>query len=211
MSAKSKAKQEVESTDTLAERMFLSAPQWYGIDFLRPSCVQYKVPLSDDAFARFAASLKNGVAAIHIAECKESLGTLEICDGNHRYAALLRLGVKRVLAYHHGILSRDARLALSIRLNAEWFPIESTPFAECLKEIIDADSTALDSMPFDEVEVDRLIMALNVDLTVGHSKSSKKAAVDEEEESPVGVTHTAPAKRLGKTIECPECGATFNL
>jgi len=176
---------------------------WCDTDNLHIAPWNWKpLHVDEDVAARFQESLKKGVTPLHVAECEEEPDTLEICDGNHRYAALRALGLKKLPVYHHGKLTRAERMDLAVRLNGTWFISETISLAQCLREITEAMPDAEDALPQDANELTRLLATLNMDLP--------------EQEFPAEKKQAAPKARGGrvsnvKTIVCPHCGKEFSV
>ena len=181
-------------------------PIWLDATVLRSAPWNYKTDGGEELRERFRRSLEQGVTPLHVAKV-EGEDAYEVCDGNHRLEELRAIGAKRILCFTHGELPLAERKALAVRYNAQWFHAETVPLAECLRDITEAIPGIEDTLSYDEVDLSRMIAALNIDLA-----SNDAAPLDDEEEELPGPRkgHTRKEKSV-KVIECPHCGREFNV
>lgn len=186
----------MESTEDL-----MMESTWMAADQLTPAPWNFKTDGDAELRERFTRSLQHGVTPLHVAECVENLGVIEVCDGNHRLVALLALGITNVAVFDHGPLSLAERQAIGVRYNGRWFTEETLPLAECLQNIDTELPELSDSFAYSSVEFNRMLATLNVDLDA--------TSVDPPD---IPASEPAPSREKKiKTVECPHCGKEFNL
>lgn len=165
-----------------------------------------------EKFDRFVSSLKRGVTPIHVCRRAEDPQSdiAEVCDGNHRFRGLKRLGVKAVPVFDHGRKTLAERKEINLRYDGWEFASNMVSLAECLQEVTSNLPDFVMASPFSELETHQLLATLNFDVEVLHTPAYTES--DDEEEEAV---EPAPAKvkprASVKVVTCPHCGAELNL
>jgi len=187
---------------------FLATLAWIDTADLVKAPWNFKAAATDpELVTRFKASLERGVTPLQAAERTEEPGVYEICDGNHRLDALCEMGFKKILVFDHGKKTLAQRKELGLRHNGEWFFAEAIPLAECLRDVIDAtDDAVIETLSYDEPELDRLLAVLNIDLNPVVSDDDLLGSGTEKSEA-----GKVRKEKSVKTVECPHCGKAFNL
>jgi len=187
---------------------FLSKLAWIDTDDLQKAPWNFKAAATDpELINRFKASLERGVTPLQAAEREEEPGVYEICDGNHRLDALCEMGFKKILVFDHGKKTLAQRKELGLRYNGDWFFAEAIPLAECLRDVIEAtDDTVIETLSYDEPELDRLLAVLNIDLNTVDGDDDLLGGADTKPEA-----GKVRKEKSVKTVECPHCGKAFNL
>lgn len=123
-------------------------------------------------------------------------GTYEVVNGNHRYDALVELGIKEAMCCNLGVISDTKAKKIAIITNETKFPVDASKLAVLIKEI--SDDVLLEdlvgTMPFSLDELEYFVDADISDL------------LDDDIEAPkIEDNHT----KITKHITCPSCGHTF--
>lgn len=86
-------------------------------------------------------------------------GFYEIINGNHRYDALVELGITEVVVYDFGNISLSAAQRIAIETNETRFETDAQKLSQLLQElsIEFSNEDLMDTMPFDETEFNNLL------------------------------------------------------
>ena len=92
-------------------------------------------------------------------------GFKEIVNGNHRYDALVELGVKDVVCFNVGKITTAAAMRLAVELNETRFPTDRVEIARVFKEMSEEfELTDLsETLPFSLEEIESTIEMLDYD------------------------------------------------
>ena len=97
---------------------------------------------------------RNGqIETIHLR--KLETGYYEVVNGNHRYDEMVILGRKTIIAYDHGVISKEEAIRRCLETNETKFESNQIKLAGLIKELSQQfDLTDLvQSMPFSEEEI----------------------------------------------------------
>lgn len=132
-------------------------------------------------------------------------GKFEICNGNHRYEPLLKLGYKTVHCYN---LGKDVSLAaaqrIAIETNETSFPNDPMKLSYTIKAIVeefDLSDVEL-TLPYDSSTTTEFLKLADFDW---------KSYGQEEDTGHLEHTHKSQGVQIKKPVmhTCPECGHTW--
>ena len=119
----------------------------------------------DDIKEALKANIKRNGQVENIVVREIKTGFYEIVNGNHRYDALLDLGIKKVVCYNAGKMTTPAAMRLAVELNETRFPSDKVELSKVFKEMIEEfsleDLSA--TFPFSEDEIKASIDLLDYD------------------------------------------------
>lgn len=124
-------------------------------------------------------------------DVREVGNDFEIIDGEHRYLALLELGVKQVPINNFGIISDDEARVRTISEDVIKIPINEIKMAEVLQQIKDAE--ILRKLPYTAEEIAEKIKMLTFDW-------------DQYQQNDLPTNEKAK-----QDATCPECGFEFKI
>lgn len=188
----------------LVDTSTLSAPDW-----------NYKTEGDEESLARFEQSLLAGkMTPLHAAACAESPGRIEVFDGAHRLGICRKHRLKKVPIWNHGTLTLAQRQRLSLQYNGAWFGTEAVKLAEALEIVLEEQPNAADMLPFDSIELDQAIAALNLDADLnfsGEDDDEEELVVSKKRTAKNDSKHNTKATKKATRIECPQCKHKFNV
>ncbi len=127
-------------------------------------------------------------------------GTFEVVNGNHRYDALVELGIEDAMCCNLGIITDSRAKKLAIITNETKFPVDATKLAVLIKEISE-DIDLEDLVPTMPFSLDELEYFADADIT--------DLLCDDEELPELPEDSGESAIKNIKHITCPSCGHTF--
>lgn len=100
-------------------------------------------------------------------------GALEITNGNHRYDAIVKLGIPEVMVCNVGKISEAKAKRMAVELNETAFPNDPMSLGALLREVTTEFGLedSLSSLPYSEQELDKLMKIDN--WPTGEQKSPK--------------------------------------
>lgn len=119
----------------------------------------------DVLLQKLAANIKRNGQIENILVRELETGFFEIVNGNHRYDALLQLGIQEIMAFNLGNVTHTQAKRIAIETNETVFKADHVRLAELIGEIIqDFDiSELIETMPYSQEDLDSFTNLLNFD------------------------------------------------
>lgn len=177
---------------------------WVSIDIdeLVPADWNYKIEDEEKA-KKLAANIKRNGQIENILVRRLQNGKNEVVNGNHRLISFRETGMKEVVCFQLGAISKSAAKRIAIETNETKFDTNYTKLAELFRDMVtgaDAEFEIKDlaeTLPFDESQIENYVSLLDFDWDAFQNKNN----TDDEKEG----------SDNKKEITCPECGHAFKI
>lgn len=124
---------------------------------------------------KLKANIKHNGQIVNSIVRKLDNGTYEIIDGNHRYDAFKELGIKQVVCFNKGKISKEEAMRIAIEINETKFEADNLKLAEVIGQLVTEYGTSdlTITMPYTEEEIEDMNKLLHFDWSQYENKNDE--------------------------------------
>lgn len=138
----------------------------------------------DDKLAKLRENIKRNGQIENIIVRELDTGFYEIVNGNHRYDALIELGIEQCHVYNLGKISLTQAQRIAIETNETRFESDGVKLAEIVRDImVDFDPADLvETMPYTPEEIENMNKSLDFNWDQFNSGDTTEGADESKED-----------------------------